>query len=684
MPYFLVENFSAGLDGRRSILAQTPGSLAACTNAHVTSGGEIEKRKAFVAKYTLPAGTFGLAQARNILTVFGSDPPPSVPSGVQYMRIEHPSGLPLARVSMAEVFNGKIYAVGVYSDGSVHHFYDGVRVGDWFDGRARGGFTVAGGSPSNQAARGSFTISGGTSNPGVNRITAVNVGAVDVLGAAVNWTTSNEATAALVAAQINAFTSSPNYVATSSGATVTIIASLPGTAPNGLAITPVLGGNVTVSLAGAMAGGTGRNAVTAITVNGVNILGTETDFAVSNSFTAALIASRINTTFSSPEYTAEAAESTVNILAEAAAGAGPNGFSVQVTTVGDVVVSNRRDMANGVTSATAFTPGTVVKTIDEKMYVLSGSLMHFSKLNDPTKYQTSEIGAGFVNMNNHAGGSEELTAIGRYYKAVAVFARNAIQVWAVDPDPAENAKAQIIENDGTAAPRSVLGYGQNAGDLIYLASDGVRELRARDSSNLGTTGAVGAPINPRLKAYRKTLSTPVIEAAVAAIEPSEKRFLLAIGAKVYALSRFTESQVFAWSEYEPGFAVSDFTSVRDQLYVRSGNTIYIYGGDDGDTYDSSPVTVVIPYLTARAPATFKHMTGFDIAVEGEWKIEINTEPDSPNTWQTLGTVYAQTFTKQAFPNIGETTHAALRLTNAKPGPAKITTIAIHYEADEAA
>jgi len=48
MPYLVVENFNGGLDTRRHVLVSKPGTLAQLTDAHVTRGGEIEKRKAFV------------------------------------------------------------------------------------------------------------------------------------------------------------------------------------------------------------------------------------------------------------------------------------------------------------------------------------------------------------------------------------------------------------------------------------------------------------------------------------------------------------------------------------------------------------------------------------------------------------------------------------------------------------
>ena len=47
MPYILVEDFRGGLDTRRMNVTATPGTLVTLENAHITRGGEIEKRPAF-------------------------------------------------------------------------------------------------------------------------------------------------------------------------------------------------------------------------------------------------------------------------------------------------------------------------------------------------------------------------------------------------------------------------------------------------------------------------------------------------------------------------------------------------------------------------------------------------------------------------------------------------------------
>ena len=70
--YLLIENFNSGLDSRRMALTSKPGTLQELENAHITRGGEIEKRKAFDPIAYLPPGTFGLHTANGALWVFGS------------------------------------------------------------------------------------------------------------------------------------------------------------------------------------------------------------------------------------------------------------------------------------------------------------------------------------------------------------------------------------------------------------------------------------------------------------------------------------------------------------------------------------------------------------------------------------------------------------------------------------
>jgi hypothetical protein len=130
--YIIIEDFRGGLDRRKMAAASAQGTLQACTNAHVTRGGEVEKRKAFVAQYALPPGqTYGLEGAAGTLYTFGSDASPDVPDGVTYQRLEHGDGHAMNALVASEFFDGQVFAVARYVNGNSLQFYDGTEVPDF-------------------------------------------------------------------------------------------------------------------------------------------------------------------------------------------------------------------------------------------------------------------------------------------------------------------------------------------------------------------------------------------------------------------------------------------------------------------------------------------------------------------------------------------------------------------------
>lgn len=141
--YLLIENFNSGLDSRRMALTSKPGTLQELTNAHITRGGEIEKRKAFELACVADAGTFGLHAANGSLWTFGSEPslygdilgfapgpdPNNIVPNVNYMQLN--AGLPMVKLLSVDNFKGKIYAIAEFEGGSVKHFYNGQQVTSW-------------------------------------------------------------------------------------------------------------------------------------------------------------------------------------------------------------------------------------------------------------------------------------------------------------------------------------------------------------------------------------------------------------------------------------------------------------------------------------------------------------------------------------------------------------------------
>lgn len=680
MSYALIQDFKAGIDRRKSIDTAPEGSLWDLVNAHITRGGEIEKRKAFATKYTLPAGTFGLHSANNQLYVFGSGVDPGVPSGVNYQRLQHSdSATSMSAVLHAESFDGKPYVIAEFTDGAIFHYYDAARVTSW-DGIATSvsnnatvatalknkiddatAFTattattvvevtaVAAGTEFSYSSdadnfgsvddqtitetetqangaetlsQGSVQITGGTSNPGTNTIDSITVNSVDILGAAVDHTGDDDTTATAVAAQIDAYTSATEYTVSVSTDTITITA-LAGTGatPNGYVVTTSVSGDPT-------AVDVDMGTVTA----GVTAIAQIVEFEIGGTFESADV------------------------------------FTITLDGIEYVIQGN----SSGTGSAATTHLG--------KVYSPTGSLLYFCALDNPTLWG-SGVGAGWINLANQDAGSEELVTSEVYQQNLAVFAKRSIQIWSVEADDANNAHIQTLKNTGTRAPRSVATYGNR--DLFYLSDSGVRSLKSRDSSNAAYTDDIGTPVDDHLGAYLLTVSQGTKEDAVSVIEPNSSRYWLAVGERIYVFSFFPSSKISAWSTYEPGFTASEFATTDDRVFARAANAIYLYGGDNNNTYDTSMVTVQLSFISSEKPATYKQLNTFDMSATNTWDVSLLVNPADLDQYVTIGTVTGFTY-NQADIGVGvHCTHYAPKLTCSQAGAAKLNNLAFHMEMSEA-
>lgn len=686
MPFVWVREFLGGLDARRMPETTPGGVLLQADDGHITAGGEFESRAAFVKTHDLPTDTFGLAATRSQLVVFGSAAAPALPSGVTYQRIQHPDGEDLVDVPSWDLYAGKIYVVGVFADGSVHHFYDGTRVEDWFDGRARAVFSVvSGGTTPAVAATASFRVTGGTLGSG-NQITSVTADSVNLMSGAVAHTGDNATTATAVAAAITSHSSSPNYTATADGDEVTITASVAGAAANGRVLVVTPGGDATVADETNFADGADAitSSVDAIKVDGVSIMANAVNYTTDNETTAEAIADEITSSISSPEYTAVAVGEDVVIVASAA-GTASNDLAVTFELSNDFVVDPDESLVlSGGADAgeDEFTPGTFVKTIGSKMQSLSGPNWHFSGIREPTGWTTDNVGAGFVDLSTQTSGAEQLMAIERYQQQLAIFAETNVQIWFSDPDPALNTVVQILNNTGTSAPNSVTQFGDS--DIFYLNESGIRSLRARDASNAAATSDIGVPIDSLVTAHLNELGPSDRQRITGLIEPRDGRFWMIMGSTVYVLSYFrAERTVSAWSIYNlPDEA--DATAVFNRrVYLRFGDDIYCYGGTGSErTYDDTECVVRTPFLDADNPTQWKRLTGVDVAAEGEWDIYVSMDPTSPDAEERIAIVTGSTFRWHRISMGGSTTHFSFTFKSRGDGPHRLGSMVVHFDTDE--
>ena len=474
------------------------------------------------------------------------------------------------------------------------------------------------------------------------------------------------------------------------------------------------------------------NGIKSITVDGVETLGKTIFWNNSNTDTMNAISTQINTYTSTSEYYASVSESKVIMTGATGTGATLNGHQLIITTVGDVVASGITKFDGGVTSVPAnskkyaivlggtFAAGktatiTVTPKLDpnnpiyfgatrvgisnpvsaltfkSKEHITSGSTLFFSGVNDPTKWGFTGVGAGFINLSNNSGGNEVLTGLALYQGKLAAFARRTVQIWAIDPDPANNVQGQVLSNTGAIGAKSIISVGEI--DVFYLSDSGVRSLRARDASNAAIVNDVGTPVDNLVLKDLESLTDTQKTKCPCTIEPIDGRYWLAIGSKIYVYSYFPGSQVAAWSTYEPGFEPEHFTTKDGRVYVRpkrgtdgsdpNEETIYLYGGDSGNEYDDCEVEVVLPYLDGGKPAHMKTLNGIDMTCEGYWQVYIGMDPLATSARDLIATVNQPTFSLGRIMAAGQGTHVGVRLVNNTSGYARLANLIAHFDLNEA-
>lgn len=680
MAYIVIQDFRGGLDTRRMPEAAPAGTLQVAENVHVNRGGELEKRKALSSLYTLPAGTFGFEIAAGVLIVFGSaDLAASVPSGVTYQRLQHPDSLAMTAMHGTTVFNGKVYAVAEFGSGNIAHFYDGEIVGAWINGVVRSSFGDNNGTATHIASVIDATddYSATATGPNVTVTGPAN-------GSAFNATFSTE--------NVDGGTDDQNITLTSITTAIPEVAETLATAT------------------ASVVNGTSGQVISNLTVNGVAIFNTSSsvNWTTNNAGTATTLKDAINNFTSTPDYNANSSGQTVTISASAGTGASANGQVVAATanmTVNTTNMTGGVSAVNGTAQQTrieitgahdvgdVFTinlgeltvcggrvagkQGKIVLTHQDKVHALDASEMYFSALGDPTKWNAEDTGAGFISMSTAAAGFEELTGVGTYQRNLAVFSRRATQIWSMDEDPGANAQLQVLPNFGTVAARSITSYGDS--DVFFLADTGVRSLRPRDSSNQANVNDIGTPIDTLIVEAIRTLSADTVAAAVGAVEPVDGRYWLGLGTTLYVFTYFPTGKVSAWSTYSPGVTVTHIKTVGNKTYLRAANSIRLYGGTDGNTYDSSAVVIETPYMDGRQVSTWKEWSGIEVACEGTWSLSVNTDPRNPDVWEPVGIVTGTTFNELQGAINCQAPSLRLRLTHNEATAARLAMIVVHYQ-----
>lgn len=334
--------------------------------------------------------------------------------------------------------------------------------------------------------------------------------------------------------------------------------------------------------------------------------------------------------------------------------------------------------------------GTNGRTHQTKLYLVDGRNLRFSAVGDADNF--AGTGSGIIDVAQQDTGSTELVGIEQYYSYLALLARNAIQVWQMDVDPAKNSLVQVLGNIGLVAPNAAAKYGN--GDVLFLSDTGIRSIRARDSSNAAVLNDIGSPIDPRIAAKRATLTPEIADTITALVDPLSGHFWLVWGSEIFVLAYYPNSKVSAWSTFLPNIAVDYTINANSRIAFRSGNELFVYGsvdpsgnpfdpnvpiGTSAALYDASAVEVELPPIDCGKPTTTKKWQAIDVACEGSWRVYVNPDPGQPNAWTLVATVGGSTYMEGQIPVGMQSTHLAVKLVSTSMGKATLSRVAVHFD-----
>ena len=326
-------------------------------NAHLTRGGDIDRRKSFVKQSgSFPSTTKGLYAINETLYTVGYSAAQAgnVPSGVTHVLTQHPTPSTVLVKSLdAKGYDGTLYSIAEFADGNIYHYYGANRVTDWDTLAATIGSNNALAAALADAIDNSSAVNASNAGPVITISSSVAGTPFTITQNTVNNGVNPDQTITLVQTQANVIATSEFL----SKATVTITGGTANAGTNNVtAITvdgvDILAGPAEVVSTGSftVTGGAfvpGVDKINSVTVNGVDILGAVVDHTGNNATTATAVTAQINSYISSPNYTAVAVGAVVTISALAGTGSSPNSFVVNPNVAGGFTVGGVNNMANG-------------------------------------------------------------------------------------------------------------------------------------------------------------------------------------------------------------------------------------------------------------------------------------------------------------------------------------------------
>lgn len=302
----------------------------------------------------------------------------------------------------------------------------------------------------------------------------------------------------------------------------------------------------------------------------------------------------------------------------------------------------------------------------------TGDVVRYCKTGAPRDWTTVND-AGFLPTGLNSRGDRSTNALGTYQKKLVALSKDGAQVWIVDPDPTRMELDTTVENVGTSFPRTVANV---AGDLHFLSDYGFRSITTLQlTSNLADVD-VGSPIDPLVRPETK----------VPGVVPKSfyfygtGQYICAIGNRLFVYSISRTAKIAAWSQYFLPTSVDAFAELGQELYIRSGNTVYkldpAASTDDGTQFE---VLVVLPYMDFKKPGAEKAITGVDVVIDGRCEFSIGFDVRDPDAFTSPVKVRGNTRPGGIIPVECVGTEFSLRFRNYDNKPFRLDAVTVYFD-----
>lgn len=255
-----------------------------------------------------------------------------------------------------------------------------------------------------------------------------------------------------------------------------------------------------------------------------------------------------------------------------------------------------------------------------KIFAVKDDVVRFCKTSTPRDW-TTVSDAGFLGVGIQQSGATNPTALGEYSGNLVVFFKDSSQVWTVDPDPAKMTFVQGLDV-GCPYPH---GAANMAGDVFFASYDGIRSITTQSTTGNMIDVDVGSPIDSLVKPV--FLSTSDVKSFYFR---GGGQFWSMVGNTAYVYSFSRTSKISAWSRYTFPFTIDDYTELDGDLYLRSGNTVYLLNESAyNDAGNPFTVTIEFPYLDFKTPGVMKMIQGMDTVMIGSADMQIKFDARQP-------------------------------------------------------